>query len=235
MRVVIVEDEKLFLNAIAEALLSRSIDVVARAANLEEARRAVNDSAPDAALLDIKLSPAGTDEGLRVAEELRRRYPEVGLLVLSAHAEVAYAERLLKLEERSRSIGYLLKDRVGNVDELVDALNRVTKGEVVIDPSIIDRLMTRRRRQDPLEALNPHERRVLSLVAEGRSNLGIAQLLGVKISTVEKKLADINIKLGLPVSNGLDRREANVRVLATLTFLRSSGGAPAHRPGAGQE
>jgi DNA-binding NarL/FixJ family response regulator len=159
----------------------------------------------------------------------------VGLLVLSAHAEVAYAERLLNLEERSRSIGYLLKDRVGNVDELVDALNRVTSGEVVIDPSIIDRLMKRRRWQDPLDALSPHERRVLSLVAEGRSNLGIAQRLGVKISTVEKKLADITAKLGLPASNGLDRRDANVRVLATLTFLRSSGGAPVHRPGAGQE
>jgi DNA-binding NarL/FixJ family response regulator len=234
MRVVIIEDEQLFLNAIAEALLSRSIDVAARAANLEQALQAVNDSAPDAALLDIKLSPANTDEGLRVAEEIRRRYPDVGLLVLSAHAEVAYAERLLNLEERSRSIGYLLKDRVGDVDELVDALNRVTSGEVVIDPSIIDRLMKRQRWQDPLKGLSPHERRVLSLLAEGRSNLSIAQILGVKISTVEKKLADITTKLGLPASNGLDRRDANVRVLATLTFLRS-GGSPAHRPGAGQE
>ncbi len=233
MRVVIVEDEQLFLNAIAEALHSRSINVAARATGLEEALQAVNESAPDAVLLDIKLPPTFTDEGLRVAEELRRRYPDVGLLVLSAHAEVAYAERLLNLEDRSRSVGYLLKDRVGNVDELVDALNRVTAGEVVIDPSIIDRLMARRRRHDPLDALSPHERRVLSLVAEGRSNLNIAQHLGVKISTVEKHLSEITAKLGLLAISGRDRRDANVRVLATLEFLRSSGGSLPPRQYAG--
>jgi DNA-binding NarL/FixJ family response regulator len=232
MKVVIVEDEKLFLNAIAEALLSRSIDVAARAGNLKEAMQAVDESAPDAVLLDIRLSSEKTDEGLRVAEELRRTYPDVALLVLSAHAEVTYAERLLHLEERSRSIGYLLKDRVGNVGELVAALNRVTSGEVVIDPSIIDRLMKRRRLPDPLDALSPQERRVLALVAEGRSNKNIAQLLNVKITTVEKKLADITARLGLSASNGLDRRDANVRVLATLTFLRGGRVAPAYKPGA---
>jgi DNA-binding NarL/FixJ family response regulator len=225
MRVVIVEDERLFLDAVAEAMLSRSINVAARAATLEEALRAVNESAPDAVLLDIRLPPAHTDEGLRIAEELRRRYPDVGLLVLSGVAEVAYVERLLNLEEHSRSVGYLLKDRVGDVDELAAALNRVAAGEVVIDSSIIDRLMARRRRQDPLDALSPHERRVLSLVAEGRSNLGIAQHIGVKISTVEKHLSAITSKLGLLAINGRDRRDVNVRVLATLEFLRSSGAA----------
>jgi DNA-binding NarL/FixJ family response regulator len=225
MRVVVVEDEHLFLDAIAAALQSRAIDVAARATNLDEALHAVNDNAPDTVLLDIKLPPTRTDEGLRLAEEIRRRYPDVGLLVLSAHAEVAYAERLLNMEEQSRSVGYLLKDRVGNVDELVDALTRVTAGEVVIDPSIIDRLMTRRRRQDPLDALSPHERRVLSLVAEGRSNLNIAQHLGIKISTVEKHLSEITSKLGLLAFSGRDRRDANVRVLATLEFLRRSQGS----------
>jgi DNA-binding NarL/FixJ family response regulator len=223
MRVVIVEDERLFLDAVAEALLSRSIDVAARAANLDEAVRAVNVSAPDAALLDIRLPPGYTDEGLRIAEELRRRYPDVGLLILSGVVEVAYVERLLNMEEHSRSVGYLLKERVGDVDELVEALHRVAAGEVVIDSYVIDRLMARRRRQDPLDALSPHERRVLSLVAEGRSNLGIAQHLDVKISTVEKHLSAITGKLGLLAINGRDRQDVNVRVLATLEFLRSSG------------
>lgn len=230
MRVVFVEDERLFLNAVAEAMLSRSIEVAARATSLDEALRAVNESAPDAALLDIRLPPDYTDEGLRIAEELRRRYPDVGLLILSGVAEVAYVERLLNLEEHSRSVGYLLKDRVGDVDELAGALNRVAAGEVVIDSSIIDRLMARRRRQDPLDALSPHERRVLSLVAEGRSNLSIAQYLNVKISTVEKHLSAITSKLDLLAINGRDRRDVNVRVLATLEFLRSSGTAvPAGR------
>jgi DNA-binding NarL/FixJ family response regulator len=230
MRVVFVEDERLFLNAVAEAMLSRSIEVAARATSLEEALRAVNESAPDAALIDIRLPPDYTDEGLRIAEELRRRYPDVGLLILSGVAEVAYVERLLNLEEHSHSVGYLLKDRVGDVDELAAALNRVAAGEVVIDSTIIDRLMARRRRQDPLDALSPHERRVLSLVAEGRSNLSIAQYLNVKISTVEKHLSAITSKLGLLAINGRDRRDVNVRVLATLEFLRSSGTAgPAGR------
>lgn len=211
-------------------MLSRSIEVAARATSLEEALRAVNESAPDAALIDIRLPPDYTDEGLRIAEELRRRYPDVGLLILSGIAEVAYVERLLNLEEHSRSVGYLLKDRVGDVDELAAALNRVAAGEVVIDSTIIDRLMARRRRQDPLDALTPHERRVLSLVAEGRSNLSIAQYLNVKISTVEKHLSAITSKLGLLAINGRDRRDVNVRVLATLEFLRSSGPARTRRP-----
>jgi DNA-binding NarL/FixJ family response regulator len=228
-----VEDERLFLDAVAEALHSRSIDVAARAATLDEALRAVDESAPDAAVLDIRLPPGYTDEGLRVAEELRRRYPDVGLLVLSAVGEVAYVERLLNLEEHSRSVGYLLKNRVGDVNELAEALNRVAAGEVVIDSNIIDRLMARRRRQDPLDALSPHERRVLSLVAEGRSNLGIAQHLGVKISTVEKHLSAITSKLGLFAVGGRDRRDVNVRVLATLAFLR--GSRAASPPPAGQD
>lgn len=223
MRVVIVEDQRLFLDALADALLSRSIEVTARATTLDEALRAVDETAPDAALLDIKLHPTLTDEGLRVAEEVRKRYPDVGLLVLSAYAEVAYAERLLGIEEHTRSVGYLLKERVGNVDELVESLHRVVAGEVVIDPYLIDRLMARRRRQDPLDALSPHERRILALVAEGRSNLGIAQHLGCQISTVEKHLAAITSKLGLLAIDGRQRREVNVRVLATLAFLRSGG------------
>jgi DNA-binding NarL/FixJ family response regulator len=223
MRVVIVEDERLFLDAVAEALLSRSIEVAARVASLDAAVRAVNESAPDAVLLDIRLPPGYTDEGLRIAEELRRRYPDVGLLILSGVVEVAYVERLLNMEEHSRSVGYLLKDRVGDVDELVEALCRVAAGGVVIDSYVIDRLMARQRRQDPLDALSPHERRVLSLVAEGRSNLGIAQHLGVKLSTVEKHLSAITSKLGLLAIDGRDRRDVNVRVLATLEFLRSSG------------
>jgi DNA-binding NarL/FixJ family response regulator len=226
MNVVIVEDQPLFLDAIADALTSRSVQVTARATSMEDAIRAVDETAPHAALLDIRLPPTYTDEGLRVAEELRHRYPDVALLVLSSYAEVEYAERLLNLEEHSRSVGYLLKERVGTIAELVEAIHRVVAGEVVIDPSIIDRLMARRRRHDPIEALSPHERRILSLVAEGRSNLGIAQELGCQISTVEKHLSAITNKLGLLTIDGHDRRGVNVRVLATLEFLRSSGTLP---------
>jgi DNA-binding NarL/FixJ family response regulator len=225
MNVVIVEDQPLFLDAIAEALASRSVHVAARAATVDEAVHAVDESAPDAALLDIRMPPTYTDEGLQVAEELRRRYPDVALLVLSSYAEVEYAERLLNLDEHSRAVGYLLKERVGTVGDLIDALHRVVAGDVVIDPSIIDRLMARRRRHDPIETLTPHERRILSLVAEGRSNLGIAQHLGCQISTVEKHLSAITGKLGLLGIDRRDRRGVNVRVLATLEFLRS-GSAP---------
>jgi DNA-binding NarL/FixJ family response regulator len=226
MKVIIVEDQRLFLNALADALDSRSIAVAARATTLEQALHAVDNTAPDAVLLDIRLPPTHTDEGLRVAEEIRNRYPDVGLLILSLYAEVSYAERLLNIEEHSRAIGYLLKERVGNVDELIESLKRVAAGEVVIDPYIIDRLMARQRRQDPLDALSPHERRVLSLVAEGRSNLSIAQHLNSQISTVEKHLSAITHKLGLTALGGRNRRDVNVRVLATLEFLRSAPSAP---------
>jgi DNA-binding NarL/FixJ family response regulator len=225
VKVVIVEDQHLFLDALATALDSHDIEVVGRARTIDEALTVVNRTAPDVALLDIRLPPDYTDEGLRIAELIRGRYPQVGLLVLSSYAEVAYAERLVAIETDARAVGYLLKERVGDLTELVDAINRVAGGEVVIDPHVITRLMSRRRYRDPLAALTPHERRILALVAEGRSNLAIAQHTGSQISTIEKHLSAITAKLGLHQATAADRRNVNVRVLATLEFLRSGSSA----------
>jgi DNA-binding NarL/FixJ family response regulator len=197
--------------------------VVGRARDGAGALQEVDAGAPDVTLLDIRLPPDYTDEGIRTAEAIRARYPDVGLLVLSSFAELSFAERLLNLDDSSRAVGYLLKDRVGNLTQLVDAMTRVAAGEVVIDSSIIDRLMLRRRHGDPLGGLTAQERRILALVAEGRSNLGIAQQLGCRISTVEKHLTVITDKLGLPAVGDEGRPGVNVRVLAALTFLRRPG------------
>ncbi len=226
MRVVIVEDQGLLLDALTDGLTARQIDVLGRARDPGEALEVINACAPDVAVLDIRLPPTFTDEGLVIAEQVRSRYPDVALLVLSSYAEVAYAERLLSMQDNSRAVGYLLKERVGDLSELVDALQRVVAGDVLIDSYIIDRLMKRRRSHDPLDALTPHERRILAMVAEGRSNLGIAQRLGCQISTVEKHLTVITEKLGLPTSSDGERRHVNVRVLAVLAFLRGSGSLP---------
>lgn len=224
MRIVVVEDQGLFLDLLTTTLQGRGIDVMAQVPDRAEALRVIDEHAPDLALLDIRLTPAGDTDGLDVAEVVRERYPDVGLLMLSDYLEAAYAERLLGMEDVPRAIGYLGKERLGNLDELVDAFHRITRGEVVIDPYIISKLMSRRRVADPLENLTPHERRILALVAEGRSNRGIAQELSTKISTVEKQLSIITGKLQLPETSGLQRRGSlyNQRVLAALTFLRNN-------------
>lgn len=222
MRVVIVEDQGLLREALADGLSTREMQVVGQARDHHEALAAINESAPDVALLDIRLPPTFTDEGLSIAEEVRNRFPDVAVLVLSSYAEVAYAERLLSMQQHSYAVGYLLKERVGNLTELANALRRVAAGEVLIDSHIIDRLMNRRRLQDPLDTLTPHERRILTLLAEGRSNLGIAQVLACQISTVEKHLSNITKKLGLTMMDASKSRQVNVRVLAALAFLRSN-------------
>jgi DNA-binding NarL/FixJ family response regulator len=218
--VVIVEDGGLLLEVLATALAERGMDVAGRARDADEALRIIDEAAPDIALLDIRLPPNQSDEGIRLAEQVRERYPDVGLLVLSAYAEIAYAERLMRLRER---VGYVLKERVGDLDELIDYMRRVCKGDIAVDTLIINRLMDRPRARDPLATLTPHERRILALVAEGRSNLGIAQHLGCQISTVEKHLSAVTTKLGLTAMDDTHRRGVNVRVLATLAFLRGAG------------
>lgn len=223
MRIVIVENEGLLLDLLTDALRGRGIEVVARARTREEALPLVDETAPDLALLDIRLVDSRDTDGLELAEVVRARYPDVGLLMLSDYVEAAYAERLLSMERVPRAIGYLGKERLGNLDDLIEAFIRIIRGEVVVDPEIISKLMSRRRVVDPLEQLTPHERRVLALMAEGRSNRGIAHELNTKISTVEKQLSTITHKLGLPESRG---SLYNLRVLATLTFLRSSGTRP---------
>ncbi|MEN3612141.1 response regulator transcription factor [Plantactinospora sp. ZYX-F-223] len=222
MRAVIVEDQGFYLDLLADALHGRGIDVVGRARTEAEALAVIDETAPDIAVVDIRLSPTRDDDGLRVAEHVRRRYPEIALLVLSAYLEPAYAQRLLTIEPIPRAIGYLGKERLGNLDELVRAFTAVDRGEVVLDPSIIGRLMARPRTADPLDTLTPHERRILSLVAEGRSNRRIAQELNTKISTVERQFTVIAAKLGLTDATDLDRSSVNLRVLATLTYLRGT-------------
>jgi DNA-binding NarL/FixJ family response regulator len=222
MRVVIVENQGFYLDLLTDALRSRGIDVAGRAADRAEALRIIDETAPDLAVLDIRLTNTTDDEGLRVAELVRAQYPDVALLALSAYLEPAYAERLLVMETVPRAIGYLGKERLGNLDELVQAFHRIARGEVVIDPYIISQLMTRRRTQNPLDRLTPSEQRVLALIAEGYSNLGIAQQLKTKISTVEHHVSTITDKLGLAHATDPNRPNLNIRVLATLTYLRGN-------------
>ncbi|XVV07678.1 response regulator [Actinosynnema sp. CA-248983] len=227
MRIVIVENQRLLLDLLTDSLRSRGIDVVGRATTREEALPLIDDNAPDLALLDIRLTREKDTDGLAVAEAVRARYPDVGLLVLSDYLEAAFAERLLGMQETPHAVGYLGKERLGNLDELIEAFTRITRGEVIIDPYIISKLMERRRVADPLERLTPHERRVLELMAQGRSNRGIAHELDTRISTVEGQVHNIAHKLGLPESRG---SLYNRRVLATLMFLRSTGSSSRDTP-----
>ncbi|SCL40931.1 DNA-binding response regulator, NarL/FixJ family, contains REC and HTH domains [Micromonospora pallida] len=219
MRIVLVEDQPLLRDVLAEALTARGLHVVGTAGDAATALLLAERLSPEVMLLDIRLPPTFLDEGLRVAEEVRRRHPGVALLVLSSYAEVAFASRLLSMEADTRSVGYLLKDRVGEIAELVAAIRRVAAGEVVIDRHLIQRLMVRPRIDNPLDRLSPHERRILALVAEGRSNLGIAEQMECQVSTVEKHLSTITGKLRLTPPDARTRRGVNVRVLATLAFL----------------
>jgi DNA-binding NarL/FixJ family response regulator len=223
MRIGIVEDHLLLQDILTEGLRGRGLHVVGAAADVESATRLVDANPPDVLLLDIRLPPDHRDEGLRLAELVRAKHPEVGLLVLSTQGEVSFAQRLIGMPGESRALGYLLKDRVGNLDELIDALRRVGKGEVVIDPQLIHTLMTGSRPKNPLDLLSPHERRVLALVAEGRSNLGIAEQMTCRVGTVEKHLSVITAKLGLGSLGEVKRRGVNVRVLAALAYLRGAG------------
>jgi DNA-binding NarL/FixJ family response regulator len=217
MRIVIGEDGGLLLDALARAMEQRGVAIAGQARSLPEVLSVVERTQPDAVILDIRMPPTLRDEGIRAAEQIRSRYPRIGLLILSDYAEAVYAERLLNLDEDTRAVGYVLKARVGNIDGLFESLRRVQAGEVVIDPAIIDRLMSRRRRHNPLDRLTTQERRVLALVAEGQTNRGIAQLLGCTAGTVEKHLTAINDKLGL---RQMDGTQVNTRVLAVLAYLR---------------
>jgi DNA-binding NarL/FixJ family response regulator len=223
VRVVIVEDNGLFLDALSESLQGRGVDVVGQAEDAGSALAVIGDTLPDVALLDIRLPPTKSDEGLQVATLVRQRHPQVGILLISETGDPRIAERLLSLGDESRAVGYLMKERTGRLSYLVDVAQRVAAGEVVIDPWLIDRLLARRRTRDPLGRLTPQERRVLEHLAQGRSNLGISQALNMTVGAVERHLNSITSKLGLPSVAEPERPEVNVRVLAVLAFLRSSG------------
>jgi DNA-binding NarL/FixJ family response regulator len=216
---MIAEDSGLLRQMLVDLLTDHGCVVTGVSDTKEGLLPQVAAAPPDVVLLDIRLRPGQRDEGLQAAEEIRARHPDVGLLVLSQYAETSYAIRLL--EAAAHSVGYLVKDRVADGAGLVDALTRVARGETVIDPDVVARLVRRKRSADPLERLTPAERDVLALVAQGRSNVAIAEALSYSVKTVEKRITAISQKLRLPT--GEDRTRVNLRVLAVLTYLRTGG------------
>jgi len=218
VRVVVVEDSGLLRRMLVQLLTRHGIEVVGEAVSRDEAVTVVAATVPDLVVLDIRLPPGYADDGLQAARIIRSRWPQIGLLVLSHYLETAYAERLL--EEVPGRVGYLVKDRVQDDERLLDAIRRVAAGDVVIDPELVQRMMQRQRRHNPLDQLTEQERATLALMAEGYSNAAIAEHLFCSVKTVEKRVGAISDKLGLP--DGRERGEINLRVLATLTYLRHS-------------
>jgi DNA-binding NarL/FixJ family response regulator len=214
MRVVIAEDAALFREGLVRLLQDRGHQVCAAVADGDALLDAATRHRPDVAVVDIRMPPTHTDEGLRAALELRRQHPETGVLVFSQYIETRYAARLL--EGNASGVGYLLKDRVADVAEFADALARVAAGGTALDPEVVSQLLAAGRHAHGLTALTPREREVLSLMAEGRSNAGIAATLVISAGVVEKHVASIFGKLGLPPAEGDNRR-----VLAVLRFLGS--------------
>ncbi len=214
MRIVVAEDSVLLREGMVRLLGEAGFDVVGQAGDAEDLVRKVAAHKPDIALVDIRMPPTQTDDGLRAALEIRRRTPETGVLVLSQYLEEGYALELV--EASANGTGYLLKDRVADVDRFIDAVTRVADGGSALDPEVVAHLLGRRRRDDPLEELTERERVVLGLMAEGRSNNAIAEHLVVTERAVEKHVTSIFSKLDL-VPAPADHR----RVLAVLTFLRA--------------
>jgi DNA-binding NarL/FixJ family response regulator len=213
MRVVVAEDSVLLREGIVRLLTETGIDVVAQAGDAEDLLRKVRAHKPDVAITDIRMPPSHTNEGLRAAHEIRSELPEVGVLVLSQYVEESYAMELLA--DNAAGLGYLLKDRVADVDAFLDAVRRVAGGGSALDPEVVSRLLGRRRREHPLEELTPREGDVLALMAEGRSNAAIAEELVITERAVEKHVTSIFSKLDL-TSSGQEHR----RVLAVLAYLR---------------
>ena len=215
MRVVIAEDLALLRDGLTRLLRDNRLDVVAAVADGDALVHAVLLERPDIAIVDIRLPPTFRDEGLRAALTLRDRVPETAVLIVSQYVEQAYAAELLAGGEGG--VGYLLKDRIMEVDDFVDAVRRVAGGGTALDPEVVRQLFARRREDDPVDRLSPREREVLALMAEGRSNSAIAAQLVLTVGAVEKHVANIFMKLRLPPSD-TDHR----RVLAVLAFLRGS-------------
>jgi DNA-binding NarL/FixJ family response regulator len=210
-RVVLADDDVLLREGLAGLLERSGFEVVGQSGNAAELIELVREHRPELAIVDIRMPPTHTTEGLDAARVIRAEMPQTAILVLSAHVQVEQATDLLASGERS---GYLLKSRVTNVDEFIETIQRIDKGGSVVDPALVHELVTARRVQDPLEVLSPREREVLSLMAEGRSNAGIARQLWIAEGTVEKHVRSILTKLRLPATADDQRR-----VLAVITFL----------------
>jgi DNA-binding NarL/FixJ family response regulator len=211
VRVVVADDDVLLREGLSSLLERSGFEVVGQAGDATRLLELVRDMSPDLVIVDIRMPPAHTTEGLDAAKEIRRNWPEMGILVLSAHAEVDHAMELLA---SGRGIGYLLKSRVSDVAEFIETLERIARGGSVVDPALVQELVTARKRNDPLAVVSERERDVLSLMAEGRSNAGIARRLWITEGTVEKHVRSILTKLGLS-----DTDDDHRRVLAVLTFL----------------
>ena len=214
MRVVIADDSVLLREGLARVLTEGGFEIVAQAADADELRQAVRRFKPDIAIVDVRMPPTHTDEGARAAVEIRAEQPEVAVLVLSQVVEAAHAMRLFS--ERPEGFGYLLKDRVLEIDDFLEAVRRVGRGGTAIDPEVIGQLVGRRREDSPLDELTPREREVLELMAQGLSNRGICEKLVVSPKTVETHVNSIFGKLGL-----MPAPDEHRRVLAVLAFLRS--------------
>ena len=213
MRVMIAEDNVLLREGLVRLLTENEIGVAGTSGNADKLLVLVSDDPPDVAIVDIRLPPTHTDEGMRAALQIRNEYPEVGVLVLSQYVEVGLAMQLLG--DSAAGAGYLLKDRVSNVKDFIDAVHRISDGGSAIDPTIVSALIAKQRKRDPLDRLTPRERDVLALMAEGRSNQGIADHIVITLRAVEKYVSSIFSKLDLP-TGGTDSK----RVLAVLLFLR---------------
>jgi len=214
MRVVIAEDSVLLREGIVRLLVDAGFEVVAAVGDGPSLVEAVVEHRPRIAIVDVRMPPSFRDEGLRAAIEARKRVPESAVLVLSQYVEERYASELL--EGGADGVGYLLKDRVADVGQFVQAVRQVAAGGTVLDPEVVTQLMARRRRGNLLEVLTPREHEVLALMAEGRSNSSIAASLSVSDGAIEKHVSNIFSKLGLPPADATHRR-----VLAVLTYLRS--------------
>jgi DNA-binding NarL/FixJ family response regulator len=224
VRVALADDGMLFREGVARLLAEGGFAITASCATADGLLEAVERDPPDVAIVDMRMPPTQTDEGLQAAREIRARHPGVGVLVLSQYAEPGLAMQLLG--ESVEGLGYLLKDRVQDIDEFAAAVRRVATGGSAIDPEIVSGLLRRERTPDPLAGITPRDREVLGLMAEGRSNRGIAERLGVTERAVQKHITSIFQRLGLGASDDDHRR-----VLAVLEFLRAHpGGVPARTP-----
>ena len=212
MRVVVADDSTLLREGVVRLLEEAGLEVVGQAGDAEELLRKVRAHKPEVAVVDVRMPPTHTDEGLRAARQIRAEQPETAVLVLSQYVEVAYARELLA--ESAEGLGYLLKDRVTDVEAFADAVRRVGEGGSALDPEVVSQMLGRARREDPLEALSPREREVLALMAEGRTNAAIAADLVVTERAVEKHVTAIFSKLDLAAGGGEHRR-----VLAVLRYL----------------
>lgn len=215
MRVIVADDSVLLRTGVVRLLTEAGFEVVGEVGNADDLLSGVERERPDVAIVDIRMPPTQTDEGLRAAKELRARYPSLGVLVLSQHVRPGYAAELL--QGGTERVGYLLKDRVADVADLTESLRRIASGECVLDPAVVAMLVDRpRSADDPIRALSDREREVLALMAEGRSNNAIGERLFITEHTVEKHVQSIFAKLEIPATADDHRR-----VLAVLTFLNS--------------